>query len=143
MFDGGEILLRQTWAQMSRLQLINSEALQCVCFTGCICFIGSCPTSQGWAPGRPSAPGAGPPPDSCLLPERPAPNWLWPVKKFQEKDLHQRLMKPHFCCCGYFLICINGPADFLMLFFVKLASIRRGRESLSSTSAEGPALHIP
>ena len=94
---------------------------------GGMCFIGSCPTSQGWMPGRPSAPGAGP--GSRPLPEREplAPDWLQPVKKFQEKDLRQRLLEPRSCRCGYCLVCINGLADVLLPSFVEDANMRGGR----------------
>lgn len=107
-----------------------------------MCFIGSCPTSRGWMPGRPSASGAGRPSHShCLLPERLAPNWLQPLKKFQEKDLSQPPLQPNFCCCGYCLVCINGSANFLLLRVVEVAE-RQGRKGrnqpLSLAPVQGP-----
>lgn len=89
--------------------------------------------SWGWAS----------PSDShCLLPERLSPNGLQPLKKFQEKDLRQPLLQPNFCRRGYCLVCINGPANFLLLFSVEVAECqgRAGaREPLCPAPAESPA----
>lgn len=87
-------------------RLLGPDAKQAIC-------------SWGWAS----------PSDSrCLLPERLSPNGLQPLKKFQEKDLHQTLLQPNFCRCGYCLISVNGPASFLLLFSVEVAECqgRRG-----------------